>query len=359
VTPTVSTEGFLTTVTTDIGGLYAAPVIVVSTMIAAPPRTPNDEAYIGPLTTVYTPPSYCLTNEALTSSQSPVAVTQISGHNQTSYYSMSLWNNGPETASAHMECFPASYALDVYSYYSPGACPSGWAINTSSVVQLALNTSLATGDHLGVCCPTRYTYDTAASDCTSSLTALTQARTFQVINSSTAVAFEYVDVTAGTVWAGAIQIHWRDGDNVASLLPTSTSQPSTSSSSGPEGFSSGAKIGIGVGVPLAVLLLLGIAAFIFFRRRSKHEQDPQYWQGTGGAPARGLTAGTAAELYTENPVQARLAELPGHEAEAQGRAGKLQGTDSVNYMPGSTQPRDVYISDQGQPLELPAGATVA
>jgi hypothetical protein len=148
------------------------------------PTTPSTSStptnWIGPLTTVFTPPASCLTNEAITtanvnSTQSPFYSTQ------------SLFNNGPSGAQmVRSECFPSKYPHTEFSYYSPGICPSGWGLNSAPSIQQRFAPSTSSEETVGICCPSRYTYVDGPVGCTSYLAQTTSG---SVLNPSFFVQF--------------------------------------------------------------------------------------------------------------------------------------------------------------------------
>jgi hypothetical protein len=65
------------------------------------------------------------------------------------------------------ECFPSKYPHTEWSYYSPGVCPSGWVLNSAPSIQQRFAPSTSSGETVGICCPSRYTYVDGPVGCTS------------------------------------------------------------------------------------------------------------------------------------------------------------------------------------------------
>jgi hypothetical protein len=120
---------------------------------ASTPKTSmvtSDPLRIGALTTTFTPPPSCITNAPITTDNNDLS---------SLFSSESLFNNGPSGAAhVHTHCFPSGYPHNAAFYYSPGLCPSGWTLNTSPAVQQNFET--ISGETVGVCCPSRYFYNT-------------------------------------------------------------------------------------------------------------------------------------------------------------------------------------------------------
>jgi hypothetical protein len=67
------------------------------------------------------------------------------------------------------ECFPSKYPHTEWAYYSPGVCPSGWVLNSATSIQQRFAPYTSSGETIGICCPSRYTYVDGPVGCTSYL----------------------------------------------------------------------------------------------------------------------------------------------------------------------------------------------
>ncbi|KAJ5222488.1 uncharacterized protein N7469_008728 [Penicillium citrinum] len=220
-----------------------------------------------PLTTVFSPPSECLTD---------LWVLQSQFRKRTSH-----WGHlGPADPR---RCLPSGWSSD--SYFSPGnACPSGWKSNGYEV----------RGDETtATCCPI---YEKSSWTFTprGSATVDRPWHSFEIcdygINST--VTYTALNTnenglstetttrlqTPGQSWnAYGIELRWRATDprpvpatSTTSGDATQTASPSKGKS--PSGLSTGAKAGIGVGVGVGGLLIILALGFLILRRR-KHGQD--------------------------------------------------------------------------------------
>ncbi|KAN0113234.1 hypothetical protein V8E51_006185 [Hyaloscypha variabilis] len=299
----------------------------------------------GPLTTIFTPPSSCLSTLTFNSGM-------YFGHADTYYYDSS--------------CYPSSYS-STYTlladngdwnqyYYSPAQCPDAWAHATTftSYFTNAADTplgaevlfSLGSDTTAVLCCPSGYEYfGNAGHQCITTVS--TGAELVYVSNSVSdnvlvldTPATTTVTSSAYTVWGDGIPVWWQSSDLAAfteppkttasssSTIPTTStnrasSSTATSTSSGgstptsslkpnySSGLSSGAKIAVGVTIPVVVIaVVLGI--FLFFRRRGKRGAKARH-DNIGGEERkypndRGElgTEGALSELETRTPCH----ELP-------------------------------------------------
>ena len=100
-----------------------------------------------PLTTTFSPPSACTTDTWY--------IEYVKG---TYYYTTSISNSlegwyfsqGPTDWSS---CFPSGYEATTDFYYSPGVCPSGYSIASSSVLSIGVSSETR-----ATCCPSWVSY---------------------------------------------------------------------------------------------------------------------------------------------------------------------------------------------------------
>ncbi|KAJ5179922.1 hypothetical protein N7492_003132 [Penicillium capsulatum] len=261
-----SSKDPITITLTSTGTISGTPALT-STISLAPPI---------PLTTTFTPPSACLNDLWQTESDS------------------SKWLHlGPLNTT---ECLPSGWSP--YSYFSPGVCPSGWVMATTSTTSAKGHGGVET---VGTCCP-RYLY---GFDCIPGpsdwdfntrpsskhtfpwyQTELCQwspnSKLIYNFHSSVNAGTQEIEatMTPGGVWnAYGIVVRWKPSDHVSAATATATTlstQTSSDSSSGDPaasslGLSSGAKAGIGIGVAVGGLAVIFAVAFFILRRRKLRE----------------------------------------------------------------------------------------
>lgn len=223
---------------------------------------------LGPLTTIFTPPSSCI------SSMSDVFMQILT----TSAFDGLLY--GP----LNTICFPNSYQDIRNVYYSPGLfCPVGY--ETACI-------SFDSTDTVVTCCPTSFTcnYETLFSweytlGCSSPFAAF--SRVITVISSGTILSTTLLTGGVGALNALSVAIRFQSTDLVSSTTsttqqpsyytetPSPSYRPSTPEPTGPGssnaggGLSAGAGVGIGIGTTIGLLALIGaIGLAFFFGRRS-------------------------------------------------------------------------------------------
>lgn len=197
------------------------------------------------------------------------------------------------------------------------------------------------------------------------------------------------------VYADVIQIHYQSSNGiVVSLMSstaaasarlataTATTPPASSAVGGTSfansgsnndvsrthasdgGLSSGAKAGIGVGVVLAVIALIGIAAFFFLRRRrgrrERLNQNASIDHGGGTEEpikAEGQAQdGRLAEMHA--PREKMLAEMYSDQDRKQDESDALMGTKSAKLDTPVESMRPAEM-DARQTSEMPASGMVA
>ena len=247
--------------------------------------------FLGPLTTTFTPPPSCFSLTALVDSAGVPFQMYTGGFADAELQSSPF----PGTY-----CFPSVYpatAGDNWGpYFSPGVCPVGYTVASSTV-----NNS----ETRGVCCVSGLTANDFLN-CQTSVTSSLTASEYVMVKPSGPFPLELgVKVGSSLLLIGsAIEIRWREGGNPPATLPPQTATytpPSTSASfSIPSNTAQGhtftvaglttspytgtgtgtpspqatslsteAKIGIGVGVAAAVLVALGTVVIFYLRRRSQ------------------------------------------------------------------------------------------
>ncbi|GFF22136.1 hypothetical protein IFM51744_00527 [Aspergillus udagawae] len=274
-----------------------------------------------PLTTTFTPPSACLRD--LWAASSPPS------HN--------WWMNlGPLNTT---KCLPSGWAAT--NYFSPGICPSGYVIaTTSKIVSGTMTETVAT------CCPVdggSNTYSIRPSDATDSgfwwatevcawgpaagtLTKYTYT-SFDTAGQETSMPGAMS--SPGSFNAYGVEVRWQSTDfttPLATVAMTTTTQATptqTQSSTGSSSsLSTGAKAGIGVGVAAGVVLAVALALGLLWSRRRRHQQ-PNATQGQPGNPDyNGLPelSGTR-----DKPLTYEKAELPANPAQNQIELFELDG----------------------------------
>ncbi|KAJ5606026.1 hypothetical protein N7510_008807 [Penicillium lagena] len=232
-----------------------------------------------PLTTTFTPPRGCLHD----------LWAAMSGG--------STWMNlGPINTA---ECLPSGWAPA--SYFSPGVCPSGYAIASKSTAGSGTATQT-----IATCCP-------VVSGSTYSLrTTSAQVPALQTNEVCEWTLPSYIQTTYNYTWtdgrgstssalgtmggngifnAYGIEIRWQSTDTgsvpasaTVTTTPTSTDTPYSVTN---EGLSTGAKAGIGVGVAVGVILVIALTfGFFLFRRRQRQTQTLDSSPDVGGLAVR-------------------------------------------------------------------------
>ncbi|OJJ43563.1 hypothetical protein ASPZODRAFT_136018 [Penicilliopsis zonata CBS 506.65] len=239
-----------------------------------------------PLTTTFTPPTACLSDLWVVS-------TSVGG----------AWMNlGPGNTT---ECLPSGWSPT--TYFSPGICPSGYVIATSTTA--SVNDAVET---IATCCPvdSDNTYSVRPASTASTLQAWQSLMHMSEIcqwspGANVQTAFNYTYSSSGSVVtattsldssglinAYGVEIRWQSSDfasstavtttatatttattaqspSQASATSTSTSS-STSTSKSSSGLSNGAKIGVGVGVAIGGVLVISlVVAWFLYRKRQK------------------------------------------------------------------------------------------
>ncbi|KAK2768193.1 hypothetical protein FQN54_000045 [Arachnomyces sp. PD_36] len=227
------------------------------------------------------------------------------------------------------ECFPSGWE-PTSQYFSPGICPSGYAVACSD----------SNGPETrATCCPSNYSCQTQDGSWPQYSTMICQALVADLPTSITAVTSGTTEVPIGLNAGGGINafglsIRWKEGDfpdtttgaeatttggsttsqeetgtakegststaHTSQVIMTNITQPTSEPSS--EGLSTGAKAGIGVGVAAVALIILGI--IIFFLRRQRKSRS-----GVSGAEA---SSGGYQDVKTGAWVPGQH-ELYGHE----------------------------------------------
>lgn len=106
----------------------------LSGAITTPKRfTAKISTNLGPLLSTFTPSAACASNTGLTVfDQGPITV---------------YWAEGPMSTGSQ-GCYPSSYSPDLFHYYSPGLCPSGYTTACTS-----LNSIGTVTETIHTCCP--------------------------------------------------------------------------------------------------------------------------------------------------------------------------------------------------------------
>ncbi|KAI9745287.1 MAG: hypothetical protein M1818_001567 [Claussenomyces sp. TS43310] len=320
----------------------------------------------GPLTTVFTPPSSCLSQLTLTVDENYIT-TIFQGHDG--------WGDAAcypptRTGTPNWEGWGAYY-------YSPGICPEGYVTAcTQTTSQAGLNFSLPTSTHAAICCPSGYACAGTGHQCQTEISynqiltgvwSVPDDIDYYTLDDGYSTTYHSLqNLTmdfATTGVADGIPVFWRDVD--VSLFPattttaatgttpapttgitrTSTASPkSTVSSTPPTGLSTGGKVAIATVIPVvAVAALLWI--FFWIRRRKQRlphrehsalnasEMDGSGWGVTGIASKECYLAAVEAD-----PDNALTLEL-----------------DSGNAVTLELDSRGPY-GNQGLPQELPLTA---
>ncbi|KAJ6088460.1 hypothetical protein N7486_009721 [Penicillium sp. IBT 16267x] len=234
-------------------------------------------ANFGPLTTTFTPPSDCFTEQWIR-------------HNTNS--TVLAW--GPTCEAAKIgyasSCYPTGWSGSKsndsnlnYKAFSPGLiCPSGFTATfsashiqaTKSFLLSEYVTSLGKDDVATVCCPSGYDFN--GDLCTSNTLVLTARPILTVTNNqcTTKTAGDYNGHIGEKGQTGVATFQAMPviliRNTISDPVPTSTSSSGSSpDNSGSGGLSTGGKIAIGVCVPVAIIIAAAIAFVLWHRRRKR------------------------------------------------------------------------------------------
>ncbi|OJD35581.1 transmembrane alpha-helix domain-containing protein [Diplodia corticola] len=253
-------------------------------------------AYLGPLTTTWTPSaSDCLTSFFFGSN------------------SIGPWLQLGTTATS--SCLPPNFNRDVSYFYSPGICPSGYTgyfcmgnIETSQIFNCVS------------AFPTGGTYTVDSISFPASGTADTGTTTVTVTQGETVRAYGPIVRRASDdpSWSNVIPTSTTSAASAGSSADAGTAAATAgaggSSSSDGGGLSGGAKAGIGVGVAVGVLLIAAacVGGFMVGKRADRKRVAADYEKRRGGVaqemtPVQELSAANARhELHP-----ASISELDG------------------------------------------------
>ncbi|KAH6649168.1 hypothetical protein BKA67DRAFT_382755 [Truncatella angustata] len=297
-----------------------------------------------PLTTVFTPPSECL--------------------------STIFWSSGGQYQLGYStECIPSGPAPSLSSYFSPGLyCPESYTVACTDLVILGATST----ETQAVCCPRldgiasgrfadasfRCNTDRAmpwysSLGCTMNFgTAATEGPiTVLYTRSSTTYTTTYSAATTDGLNAYSVKIAWRASDltqsstgsatasessiGSASNLPdatadsasvTSSSATSGSSTTPPSGaagsaadggLSTSAKIAIGITIPVAIIALIIVGLLVIRRKkRAAHMTDPGVEISSNPVYEKDTTftsdLGSEQTSEVDSRMVGGLQELPGH-----------------------------------------------
>lgn len=256
-----------------------------------PPSSAATSSFL-PLTTVFPVPTSCFDNIYYALFTSP-DISAFRDYNALS-----------------SQCYPESYGAFEYptatfeaSWYSPGVCPSGYAIASSYYDNEASATR-------AYCCPGAsdkewvpdfpWGGDGGRRVCISTVTTSTSL----VLADRTTVVTDFF-----SAYDWPISVMWAESDlnkftpasapllagkaastsNAASTSsPAQMSETGTSTAlptpTGSKGLSTGAEVGIGIGVAAIALALLAVAGFILYRRRKAKKVQPEGHEWAQPAP---------------------------------------------------------------------------
>lgn len=220
---------------------------------------------IGPLTAAFTPPAGCL-EQIYGTATTETRGTATTGHK---------WHILGGTSAG--DCYPQNFVPGPTAFYSPGVCPSGWSMasSTAEIVQ-TLTESRA------VCCPSGYRFNpaTASESLLSSVACYSSAQwpttvTLRVPDVENARSIQ-TTLTDVLIEVRATPIHIR----FAQSQSTSTSGTPPAQTSGEAnaannvtasldgGLSVGAKAGIGAAVGVTVLVAVAGVLVFWLKRRA-------------------------------------------------------------------------------------------
>ncbi|KAE8153561.1 hypothetical protein BDV25DRAFT_149089 [Aspergillus avenaceus] len=199
--------------------------------------SPSSTSSFLPLTTTFTPPASC-------QRQLHSIPTQTFSDTTYFYYHLDYAN---DTA-----CMPSGWSPT--SYYSPGRCPGGYTVATTSL-SIINNTRTDTWAN---CCPTGFSNNKSPN---APPYDMTEACTSSASSSATSTG-SMTQSFDGQIGADPVRIIWRSED---------FSPSSANAQGGHASLSNDAKAGIGIGVTLGVFIIFicALTSFYLFRKRNQ------------------------------------------------------------------------------------------
>jgi len=290
------------------------------------------------------------------------------------------------------ECFPNGYIQpggETTACYSPGICPHGYTIISSTV-----ETSGTFTETQASCCPSKYTTSSPYDWCLKPLTK-NEVVTFVLVNgtaSKTHVSFIEPTtsddvVTAGAITASPISIRWQAKDfatattaptvtgtetapislqttldtSFATSLPSSYSSSTDSSSPDSNSLSGSARAGIGIGIFFAALFV-GVAvritkAYLKLPKAAKAnsqvaaQSDPMLPSEFPDTAKPGELEAAISELPSDGPYHRAETELEEsrweHELDIGANGGK-RVSDDVSFRAGDDVLVELPAEDVGK-----------
>ncbi|KAL8369751.1 hypothetical protein RB595_000202 [Gaeumannomyces hyphopodioides] len=227
---------------------------------------------IGPLTATFTPPAGCL-EQIYGTATTETRGTATTGHK---------WHILGGTSAG--DCYPQNFIPGPTAYYSPGVCPSGWAMASSTAEMVQTLT-----ESRAVCCPSGYRYSpaTASESLLSSLACFSSAQwpttvTLRVPDVENARSIQttltdvLIEVRATPIYVRFAQSQSATSTSTSGTPPAQTSREGSAANNGTVsldvGLSVGAKAGIGAAVGVAALVAV-IGVLVFWLRRRAASRD--------------------------------------------------------------------------------------
>ncbi|KAI0016519.1 hypothetical protein F4780DRAFT_758880 [Xylariomycetidae sp. FL0641] len=288
---------------------------------------------LGPLTTSFSPPTDCF--------QSNVNVARVGTGSTNNYF----FTAG--AAPLQSSCFPSAGCPAYSEYYSPGVCPSGysWACSDRSTA------SVSVVEMMAHCCPTfsdfkcntgTFSFDNwgVIADCTAITDAVALSPTIASLienpiapNASRNAAGDVVIAGNLVINAYGIQVRWQQTDEALLGLNGSTTSSSASSSSPTSSFidastppsaaptvttssdsqkestvNVGAIAGATVGAMVGFVLIIGMTAWVWRKKRRERSQRHGAEKVRGEIVSRDREEGTGG--HDPEPLQMAASELP-------------------------------------------------
>ncbi|CAI7566656.1 unnamed protein product [Penicillium pancosmium] len=267
--------------------------------------TATGPSNFGPLTTIFTPPSWCSNERWI-------------AHDSTQGGTLLRWGATCDSGTIGFasECYPDGWSgsnASALSYkgFSPGlACPSGFtgAASASHIEQsdhFVLSeyiTDLGQHDLATACCPRNYDYN--GHMCVSHTLSFASAHPFLTTSGSKCIqttSYKYFQSIGSSASSGQATfqaypvIIVQDSRSSTSIPQATGSNGSGSSNSST--LSTGAKIAIGVCIPVVIIIIAALAFIWWHRRRARAKKDAA---AEAAAAAEEVTA-SQKDPYTGKP----------------------------------------------------------